>query len=88
MATSRYIAFGPYGDYERVARTVGELPTPAERVDALRAAAARFGIARIQYGIPIWQTLGLTKGAFLADSRQWLRYTGEALPLTYVPRSS
>jgi hypothetical protein len=75
-----YFAFGEQGSYVRKALNVGELPH-ALRKPALEQAADVLDIEYIQYGVPIYQTLGLTKSELDADKRQWLRFTGETLPL-------
>lgn len=75
-----YFAFGEQGGYVRKALNVGELPH-ALRQNALKLAADVLGIEYIQYGVPIYRTLGLTKSDLDTDKRQWLRFTGETLPL-------
>ena len=77
-----YKAFGSKGEYERKARTIGELPLDL-RSAAIGLAEEVLGVARIQAGIPIYRTLGLTKRAFLADSRVWVSYSGYDLPLRF-----
>lgn len=75
-----YFAFGEQGSYVRKALNVGELPHGL-RQPALELAADVLNIEHIQYGVPIYQTLGLTKSEIDKDKRQWLWFTGETLPL-------
>lgn len=76
-----FCALGQQGNYVRKAVSVGELPH-SMRLDALKVAAQVLGVQQIQYGVPIYRTLGMTKTELMADRRQWLRFSGESLPLS------
>lgn len=78
-----YLAFGGKGEYRRPAIRVGELPHN-QIGPALRQAAANLGVSAIQFGVPIWRTLGMTKAQYANDRRRWLRFRGAELPLAYV----
>lgn len=75
-----YMAFGQQGNFIRKARTVGELPHSLSMA-ALKVAANRLGVKQIQYGVPVYRTLGFTRSELDKDSRHWLKHTGESLPL-------
>lgn len=81
--SATYKAFGEQGEYSRPAKTVGELPH-GDVKSALQQAATKLGVNSIQFGIPIWATLGMTKMDVVNDSRKWLMFTGSDLPLTLV----
>lgn len=71
--------------YVRLASTVGELPTPTMRRQALEAIQRVTGIAKIQYSVPVYQTLGLRLSqAQLNSKRDWLLLKGKDLPLSLL----
>lgn len=81
-----YIAFdGKSGeDYARNALTIGELPNAKMRMAATRAAARVFGVEKVEYGVPIFKTLGLTRTeAFevCKSGKLWILSTGEDIKL-------
>jgi len=80
---ANYKTFGEKGEFERPAKTVGELPH-LDRLPALQQAAQSLSIKKIHFGIPIWITLKLKKSEANADSRDWIMFSGENLPLRYV----
>lgn len=71
------------GEYMRDAFTVGELPHH-KRAAALKQAALKLGIQKIEFGVPIWDTIGMLKCDVAVDERRWLLYKGCDLPLMYV----
>lgn len=83
LYTANYCAYSEQGDFNRPAKTVGELEHE-DRLPALKQAAKNTGLAHISYGVPIYRSLKLTRGQAENDSRNFLFYTGENLPLEYV----
>ena len=70
--------------YMRLAATVGELPTPTMRRQALEAIQRATGIAKIQYSVPVYQTLGLRLSQVSLHKRDWLLLKGKDLPLSLL----
>ena len=71
-----YTAFGEQGEYIRKAKTVGELPHPMRR-KALKVAAEKLNVEKIQFGVPIYRTLKLTRSELIKNKRQWLVHSGD-----------
>lgn len=68
--------------YTRQAFTVGELPEHL-RQQALQKAARVLGFELIRYGVPLYESAGMTKADAKKDGRAFLQYRGEDLPLDY-----
>lgn len=68
--------------YTRLASTVDDLPTPLMRTLAIQAIQRTTGIDKIHYGVPVYQTLGISKQQALRDKRTWLMLRGADLPLS------
>jgi len=81
-----YEALGPNGPFIRRASTIGELEHQ-DRLPALRDAAQNLGLEVIHFGVPIWQTLGLTLKEAKQDNRDWLIFRGENLPLEFANKN-
>lgn len=77
-----YSAIGEDGEYTRQAFSVGELPDHL-RLVALQKAANVLGLEAIQFGVPIFHTLGMTRRQAEMDGRGWIMYAGADLPLDY-----
>ena len=78
-----YVAYADKGDIVRPATTVGELPGVKLRKFVLQEAANILGVEKIQYGIPIFKTLKLTRQQAETDGREWLLSSGCDLKLKY-----
>ena len=76
-----YWAFGEQGEFERKARTIGELPLALVR-PAIETAKREFGLPVIHFGVPVYQSLGMTKAECFADSRAFLEQKGADLALS------
>lgn len=68
--------------YTRQAFTVGELPEHLRR-PALQKAARVLSFELIRYGVPLYESAGMTKADAKKDGRAFLQYRGEDLPLDY-----
>jgi|7_EtaG_2_1085326.scaffolds.fasta_scaffold109786_3 hypothetical protein len=68
--------------YTRQAFTIGELPEHL-RKPALQKAARVLGFETIRYGVPLYESAGMTKADARKDGRAFLEYRGEDLPLDY-----
>lgn len=69
-------------EYTRQAFTVGELPEHL-RKPALQKAARVLGFETIRFGVPLYESAGMTKADARKDGRAFLEYRGEDLPLDY-----
>jgi len=69
--------------YWRKARVVGELPH-GKRADALKSLVEGLGVGRIYFGVPLFATLGLTKNEAKKDSRGYLLFSGDDMPLSLL----
>lgn len=78
-----YEAFGDQGPYLRPARTVGELPYKLVKF-ALRQVARNIDAEHIYFGLPVYQSIGMTKAEAIADGRPELLFKAGDLPLEYV----
>ena len=68
--------------YTRQEFTIGELPEHL-RKPALQKAARVLGFETIRYGVPLYESAGMTKADARKDGRAFLEYRGEDLPLDY-----
>ena len=71
------------GEYTRRALFVGELDRDDIRA-ALDQAARLLSVEHIAFGVPIYQTIGMSYREAVEDGRPWLLCNGENLPLYYV----
>ena len=88
-----FIAFdGKTGqDYARKSEIIDDLPNSKLRLLATAAAAKVFGIEKIEYGVPIYQTMGLTKTeAFevCRNGKMWILSKGADVKLSLFWRQA
>jgi len=57
------------------------------RMQAIKEIQRATGIQKIQYGVPVYRTLGLTQHQANHDGRPWLRLRGADLPLSLLKGS-